>query len=85
MKIEFPFFRYNLFLYVYVLSSYERAKQDSRFLEALDAFESKIIDGKVKVEHSHRKLANLSYCKKNEFSDVATKYYQEILANLSRR
>jgi len=85
MKIEFPLFRYNLFLYVYVLSFYERAKQDSRFLEALNAFESKIIDGKVKVEHSNRKLASLSYCRKNEFSDVATKYYQEILANLNRR
>jgi len=85
MKIEFPFFRYNLFLYVYVLSFYERAKRDPRFQEALKALESKTINGKVKVEHCNTKLANLSYCKKNEFSEIATKYYQEILRNLNRK
>ena len=28
MQIEYPFVRYNLFYYVYVLSFYERAKGD---------------------------------------------------------
>lgn len=85
MRVEFPFLRYNLFFYVYILSFYERAKGDSRFLEALHALESKVIYEKVKVEHCNPKLAKLSYCKKNEISAVATNYYQEILRNLNRK
>lgn len=35
MQIEFPFLRYNLFYYVYVLSFYNHAKREKRFLEHL--------------------------------------------------
>ncbi len=82
MKVEYPFFRYNLFFYVYALSFYERAKNDTRFLEALNVLKSKLVDGKIVVENPNGKLANFAFCKKGEPSDLATKRYQEILNNL---
>ncbi|MCP8308810.1 MAG: prenyltransferase [archaeon] len=85
MKVEFPFFRYNLFFYVYVLSFYDRAKKDPRFLEALSVLESKLIDGKVVVENPNRKLAGFSFCKKGEPSELATVRYREILKNTGRK
>jgi hypothetical protein len=84
MKIEYPFFRYNLFFYVYVLSFYERARNDTRFLEALNALTSKTVDGKIIVENPNSKLANFSFCKKGEPSDLATERYHEILNNLKK-
>ena len=66
MQVEYPFLRYNLFAYVYVLSFYERAKHDARYLEALKAFESKLDErGRVVVERPHRDLATLSFCVKD--------------------
>jgi len=82
MKVEFPFFRYNLFFYVYVLSFYERAKNDARFLDALNVLTAKTVDGKIIVENPNSKLANFSFCKKGEPGDLATKRYHEILNNL---
>ncbi len=82
MKVEFPFFRYNLFFYVYVLSFYERAKKDPRFLEALNVLTSKTIDGKIIIENPNRRLENFSFCKKGEPSDLATNRYLEIVKHL---
>ena len=82
MKVEYPFFRYNLFFYVYVLSFYKRARNDDRFLDALNVLKSKTVNGKIVVENPNRKLANFSFCKKGEPSELATKRYHEILNNL---
>ena len=57
MQPEYPFGNYNLFVYVYVLSFYNRAKADPRFLEALKTLESKLLDGLVVVERVNPKLA----------------------------
>ena len=84
MKVEYPFFRYNLFFYVYVLSFYNKAKKDWRFLEALRVLESKLVNGKIIVENPNRKLAGFSFCKKGRPSDLATERYHEILKNLGR-
>lgn len=84
MQVEYPFRNYNLFVYVYVLSFYDRAKEDERFLQALDALESKTVDGQIVVERVVPKLANLSFCKKGEPSALATRRYHEILRNLGR-
>jgi hypothetical protein len=84
MQVEYPFYDYNLFLYVYVLSFYNRAKDDKRFLEAFEALRSKLLDGMIVVERVVPKLAKLSFCKKDEPSELATKRYHEILANLLR-
>ncbi len=82
MQIEYPFRNYNLFVYVYVLSFYNRAKEDKRFLEALKALESKTIDGQIVVERVVPKLAGFYFCKKGKPSTLGTKRYHEILNNL---
>ena len=84
MQVEYPFRNYNLFVYVYVLSFYIKAKQDKRFLEALKILESKIRDGKIVVERISPKLANLNFCKKNQASELATKRFYEIQNNINR-
>lgn len=84
MKVEYPLLRYNLFLYAHVLSFYDRAKKDSRFQEALEIFESKVVNGKVIVEHTNPKLKGLSFCKIGAPSDAATFHYKEILRNLGK-
>lgn len=82
MQLEYPFRNYNLFIYVYVLSFYNRAKEDRRFLEALSMLEAKIVNGQIIIERVNRKLAGLSFCKKGEPSELGTIRYQEILKNL---
>lgn len=84
MQVEYPFNNYNIFIYVYVLSFYNRAKNDKRFLEALEVLESKMVKGQIVVERVVPKLAMLRFCKKNEPSELATMHYHEILKNLGR-
>jgi hypothetical protein len=84
MQVEYPFLRYNLFYYVYVLSFYKYAKQDERFLEALSVLESKLDRrGRIVVERPHRSLAQLSFCKKGEPSELATRRYEEVKKNVA--
>lgn len=84
MQLEYPFRNYNLFMYVYVLSFFNRAKEDERFLEALKALKGKTVDGQIVVERVVPKLSKLNFCKKGETSLLATKRYEEILNNLER-
>ena len=82
MQIEYPFSNYNLFAFVYVLSFYDVAKQDSRFLGALRTLETKLQDGQIVPERVNSKLAGLSFCKKGEASELATRHYRTILDNI---
>jgi hypothetical protein len=85
MQVEFPFLRYNLFHWVYVLSFYDRARDDPRYLEALRLLESKVDPGgRVVVERPNRGLAGLSFCAAGRPSDLATARYREIAENLGR-
>jgi hypothetical protein len=83
MQTEYPFATYNLFAYVYVLSFYNSAKKDARFVDALNVLRSKLSDGKVVVERVNKKLAGLSFCEKGKPSELATRRYHEILKNLN--
>lgn len=83
MQVGYPFWDYNLFEYVYVLSFYDKAKTDARFLEALHALQTKLVDGCIVVERVVPKLAKLAFCRKGEPSELATRRYQKILANLN--
>lgn len=85
MQVEFPFGGYNLFYYVYCLSFYNQAKKDERFLEALSALESKLVDGQIVVERVSPKLAGLEFCKKGRPSELGTRRYLEILDNLGNK
>jgi len=82
MQVEYPFLRYNLFYYVYVLSFYTKARSDPRFADALAAL-SKNLDeqGSLIVERPNRKLAKLEICKKGAPSEAATLRYREIMDN----
>jgi hypothetical protein len=82
MQVEYPFATYNLFRYVYVLSFYDSAKTDPRFLEALAALQSKLVGGEIVVERVNKKLQGLSFCKKGVPSALGTVRYREILKNL---
>jgi len=83
MQVEYPFFRYNLFYWVYVLSFYEKARRDRRFHAALRALESKLDDrGRVVVERPHRALATFALCAKGKPSERATARYREIRENI---
>jgi hypothetical protein len=84
MQVEYPFRSYNLFVYVYVLSFYDRAKEDKRFLEALETLKAKTVDGQIVVERIVPKLAGLSFCKKGKPSALATKRFNEIAENLGK-
>lgn len=84
MQLEYPFRNYNLFVYVYVLSFYARARRDARFLEALGALAGKTRDGLIVVERVVPKLAKLSFCRKGAPSEPATRRYGEILDNMRK-
>ncbi len=84
MQVEYPFRNYNLFQYIYVLSFYNCARNDSRFLEAFEELKSKTRDGQIIVERVVPKLAKLSFCKKGAPSALATKRHNEILENLRK-
>lgn len=84
MQVTYPFGAYNLLFWVYVLSFYERARGDARFLDALGALERATRDGEVVVQRPHAKLAALNAFRAGEPSDLATARYREILANLGR-
>jgi hypothetical protein len=83
-KVEFPFFRYNLFYFCYVLSFYKKARRDKRFKEALKELGKKLEDGKILVENPNRQLSSINLCRKGEPSDMATFRYHELLRNLGK-
>lgn len=83
MQVEYPFGNYNLFQYVYVLSFYDKAKGDERFQEAFEALQAKLVEGMIVVERVAPKLAKLDFCTKGKQSELATKRFHEILANLN--
>jgi hypothetical protein len=82
MQVSYPFSNYNLFYYLYVLSFYEKARNDERFLKAFQVLESKLLHGRIVVERPNPKLAAFDFCRKGEPSDLATSRYGEILQNL---
>ena len=81
-KTEFPFFRYNIFYYTYVLSFYQKATKDKKFKEAYLKLKTKLKDGEMVIENPNRLLANLDFCKKEKPSLLATKRFLQIEKNL---
>lgn len=85
MQVEYPFLRYNIFSYVYVLSFYKQARRDRRFLEAFEVLESKADkEGNMLLERPNRKLAGLSAFSKGKPSAPAKRRFKEILSNLKK-
>ncbi|MHB8061475.1 MAG: prenyltransferase/squalene oxidase repeat-containing protein [Ruminiclostridium sp.] len=82
MRTEFPFLRYNIFYYLYVLSFYTKAKNDPRFLSALRFLQSKLINDEIIVENTNPKLKRYSFCEIGKPSILATNRYIELIENL---
>jgi hypothetical protein len=82
LQIEYPFLRYNIFYYVYVLSFYNKAINDKRFQEVCTFLSNKIKDGTVKPESSHKAWQKFDFAKKGQVSDIATQRWLEIKTNL---
>lgn len=82
MQVEYPFLRYNIFYYVYVLSHYPVAA-DPRFREAASVLSERLdARGRLIVEAPHRGLKGLKFCERGQPSDPATMRYREIMANI---
>ena len=78
MKTEYPFIRYNLFYFLYVLSFYEKAKEDKRFKEALKELKAKEMDNGIKIEHPNKNWQNILFNGSNQCNLANTKYKQLI-------
>jgi hypothetical protein len=85
LQVGYPFADYNLFYWLHVLSAYPRARTDPRFREALGVLEAALVDGQVVPQRVNRGLSGLLFCRKGVPSDLATRRYREILANLDVR
>ncbi len=82
-RLEFPFLRYNLFYYCYVLSFFPSARKDQRFREAFELLTGKLEEGRPVIEHSHRRLQKLEFCRIGQTTDAATRRMREIMENLA--
>lgn len=83
-QTEFPFLRYNLFFYVYVLSFYHSARKSVAFRQAFRELESKLDENdRMIIENPHRQLAGLSVSRKGAPSVQATKRWREIQNNIN--
>lgn len=79
LSIEFPFIRYNLFYYVYVLSFYKNAQKDKRFIDAKNALIKKSKNNEIYPENPHKSWNKYSFAQKNKKSEIASKRFLEIL------
>ena len=79
LSIEYPFLRYNLFYYIYVLSHYRIAQKDHRFIEAKTRLIEKSKNNRIFPETPHKSWSNFSFARKNKVSKIATKRFQEII------
>lgn len=83
LQVEYPFLRYNLFFFVYVLSFFASARADERFHDAFAVLDAARDDaGRMVVARPHRALKGLAFCAKGEPSAAATRRFREIEANL---
>ena len=79
MKIEYPFIRYNIFYYVYVLSKYKKPNNDRRYKEALEILKKKTINDKLIIENPHKEWRKYSFSIKGNISEIASKKFREII------
>lgn len=84
MQLEYPFYRYNLFYYVYVLSFYRKAVRDYRFIEALNMLKGKLDqNGNIIIEKIKPQLQQLGIYKLGGIYDEANERFDELIINAS--
>lgn len=84
MQVEYPFLRYNLFFYVYVLSHYVCCRTDSRFLAAFEMLESNVKNDQMIVAKPHRSWADMGLVQAGQANEFASQRWREIVENLSQ-
>lgn len=78
LKVEFPFLRYNLFYYVYILAFYKKAHKDRRFEKAYQTLLKKTEDGMMLLENPHKSWRMFDFAQKGKTSVLATQRFREI-------
>lgn len=81
LQVEYPFLRYNLFYYVFVLSHFAHAQTDKRFVEALAQLAEHTSKGEMIIDSPHRAWAKTGWVSKAKPNDLATQKWQLILDN----
>lgn len=82
LQIEYPFLRYNIFYYVYVLSFYQTARNDHRFQEAFNHLAGKVQHDQIVPEKPHKAWQHYAFARKGGSSVKATRRWMEIRDNL---
>jgi hypothetical protein len=83
IRVEYPFLRYNLFTYVYVLSHYRHAVESSPFRDALARLQATMVDDQIVVEHQNPRLSDLIFCREGLPSALATTRYRQLIRNIA--
>lgn len=83
LRVEYPFLRYNLFYYVYVLSHYPTARKDRRFTAALRELASHLHAEQLIVDAPHARWRAYAFAREGRPSAPATARWREIQANLA--
>ncbi|MBK8083967.1 MAG: prenyltransferase [Devosia sp.] len=83
LAVEFPFFRYNLFWYVYVLSFYPRARAHPAFGAALSVLRSRLVAGEVVIAHQKPGLKATGLFEVGSPNAEASRRYAELIDNLA--
>jgi len=78
---EYPFFRYNIFYYVYVLSFYKYAIKDKRFKDAFHILKGKNEHDKIRLENPHRAWRKFDFARKATDNLLANQRWTEIQSN----
>lgn len=84
LRVEYPFIRYNLFYYVFVLSFFTRGGEDDRLKRAFAELAGQLDEqGRLVVEAPHRGLRALGFCRRGEPSREATTRFREVEARMT--
>jgi hypothetical protein len=81
MKTEYPFYRYTIFYYVYVLSFYQSARNDKRFKEVFGVLKRNETPTGLKIEKPHKNWKPLLFNNSYE-CELSNRKYSEIKNNI---
>ncbi|MBN2736315.1 MAG: hypothetical protein JXR70_04995 [Spirochaetales bacterium] len=83
MKTEYPFIRYNIFFYSYVLSFYPKALKDKRFQQVLNELMKYETQTGIIINNPHKSWKKILYQDSQE-CELANNKYVELKQNISK-
>jgi len=84
-QLEYPFLRYNLFYYVYILSFYKSSMRSKNFQKAYQLLAEKTNNGKIIPDNPHRAWRKYNFAKKGKVSELGTTRWEEIINNCNNK